>query len=195
MTPSKQNPPKWINSPAKACLINLLTKEEIPSEMKPKAVYEKFCKHRPEFSVFKDNNFGSRLKALRDKVKDRNNRAVRDEAAFRHDRLIYPRPCQDGFGLPHWPDSEAKELLNQDIDQGKHLILSKEDLWKSKPEYWECFPFEIFVKHVHQEIKTRKFHQYVADKRENKIAKTVLDNMPFSSQSETSKSSNINGLL
>lgn len=178
MGPQK-DPPKWIKSAAKAYLLELVRNEEIPARMKAKAVHEQFCKHRSEFVQFGDKHFASRLKAVRKKVSDRNDRAARDASALARDRVIYPRPSQDGFGLPFWPDSEAKEQLENDIDKGKHLSMSREALWYSTPVYYESLPFEVFVKHIHQEVKTRKFHTCVEDKRQEKLSKDALKHMPF----------------
>jgi len=160
--------------------LDQLTKGQIPASMTPKDACANFCVDRPEFILFGDTNFAGRLRSLRKKVVDRNDRAKRDAQALARDRLAHPRPSQDGFGLPHWPDAEAKELLEEDVDQGNHLTMSKHALWKSKPEHCGSMPHESFVKHVHQEAKTRKFHAYVEDKRKDKIAKSALKNMPFS---------------
>jgi len=160
-----KTPPKWINSQAKAYLLNLLTEGKIPEDMAPKRVYEKHCKGCPEFALFGDKNFCSRLRSLRKKVSERSDRAARDSEALARDRMIYPRPCQDGFGLPYWPDSDAKKLLERDIDEENHLNTKTYALWMSKPEHYESIPCEVFVKRIHQEVKTRKFHTYVDDKR------------------------------
>jgi len=178
----KQAKPKWIKSDAKGYLRNLLTKGDIPNEMRPKQVHQHYCKDRPEFEPFGDKNFASRLKSLRDKVKDRNDKTARDAAALTRDRNTYPRPVMDGFGLPHWPDCDAKELLEQDVNDKRHETLTRQALWESRPECMENFPFDMFVKHVHQAMKTRKFHAYVDDKKNNRIAKKDLENVPFSKQ-------------
>lgn len=167
--------PKWIKSDAKAYLYDLLEKEEIPSNMKPKDVFETYCADRPEFIPFGYKNFSSRLRAMRIKVAMRNDCAKRDEAALANDRTIYPRPIQDGYGLPYWPDAAAKELLGEDMNNGKHKTMTGEALWSSRPEY-----SEVFVKHIHQEVNTRKFHAYVDDKANDRIAKKDLANMPKS---------------
>jgi len=178
MSSNKQEP-KWIKSPAKAYLLDLIEKGKVPSTLKPREVHDEFCVNRPEFQAFGYKHFSNRLRALREKVADRNDRADRDAAALASDRLLHPRPNQDGFGLPYWPDSEAKEVLCEDIDRGNHLTMTKEQLWSSKPEHYESFPFDVFVKHVHQEVKTRKFHAYIADKAKKVISENALKHMPF----------------
>lgn len=69
--------------------------------MKPKQVHDGFCMHRPEFSSFGNKNFASRLRSIREKLKERNHRAARDAAALSRDRCIYTRPHQDGHGFSY----------------------------------------------------------------------------------------------
>lgn len=178
MASKKDQAPKWISSDAKALLIELVKKGEVPADMKPKKVFETFCKDRPEFKLVGDANFASRLKGVRDKIKDKNFSAERDAAALAHDRMLHPRPHEDGFGLPFWPDAEAKKLLDKDIDNNLHNTMTKTALWKSRAECYECFPFEIFVKRIHQEVKTRKFHAHCEDKANKKISKKDIENIP-----------------
>jgi len=171
---------KWIKSnTAKAHLLDLIRKKEIPEDMKPKQVFEACCKHRPEFELFGDNDFSSRLRSLRAKVTDQDDKAARDATALAGDRLLCPRPVMDGFGLPCWPDAEAKELLEMDVREGKHNEMTKEELFLSRTECSESIPYHVFIKWVHQEARTQKFHAHVTDKRNNKIAKQHIENMPF----------------
>jgi len=137
-------------------------------EMPPNQVHETFCQNKPEFSVFKDENFASRLRSLRNKVKEKNTRADVDAAALAHDRAMFPRPVQDGCGLPHWADSDAKARLIEDIDTGRCKTMSKEDLWTSSEACCKNYPFDVFVKHCHQEIKSRKFVACCKEQREKK---------------------------
>mgnify|MGYP000679596165 CR=1 FL=1 len=176
---ANNDPPEWKDSAARAHLCDLLMKKQIPAELKPKQVHEQFCKNHATFKVFKyDKNFAARLRYLRTKTVERNDRAARDSAALTADRLIYARPYNDGFGLPLWATSDAKASLCDDIDNNKHKTMTKEALWCSRAECYEFFPFDKFVKHIHQEVKTRKFHKYCKDKADKKIAKKLLKNMP-----------------
>lgn len=161
--------PKWRKSPAQYYVYDGLKNGVIPLEgMAPKEVYENYCKDRPEFAAFGDKNFASRLRSLRAKVADKNNRAARDGAFLTDDRKVYPRPSQDAFGLPYWPDSDAKVKLAEDMDAGKHKILSGEQLWASRPEYYENYPVDTFIKHIFQEERSRKFLLYCQEQRNKK---------------------------
>jgi len=168
----------WKDSEAKQHLEDLIRNNKIPATAKPKQVYETHCQHRSEFKDFGNKNFAGRLRALREKLTKKNDRAARDARALAQDRLVYPRPHQDGFGLPLWPTSHARTLLGLDMDHEKHLSMTREELWASRPEHFEDFPFAIFVKHIHQEVKTRKFHTYCRDKAEQKLTKKQLENIP-----------------
>jgi len=178
MAPKAKKEEKWVKSAAKEHLLNLLKVDKIPSEMTPKEVFERFCAPKTELNFGEKRLFSGRLRSLRNKVAEKNVIAARDAAAFAKDQVIYPRLHQDGYGLPHWPDSDAKAFLCKDIDQGLHLSLSMGALWSSRPEHTEHFPFSTFVKHVHQEVKTRKFHQCCKDKADKKISQKALANIP-----------------
>lgn len=176
---------KWRDSPAKAYLEGLLKKGKVPAEMGAHEVYQTFCKHHMEFELFEDQqSFSRRLKSLRDAVSKKNGQAERDAQALNHDRMIYGRPHQDGHGLPYWPDCDAKDLLEEDIEDNKHNTMTKAKLWKSRPEYHECFPFDVFVGHVHSEVRSAKFHAYLEDKAEKKIDKKYLKNIPSNTKEQ-----------
>ena len=74
----------------------------------------------------------------------------------------------DRSGFISWPDSDAKAMLEEDIESDKHKTMTKKALWSSRSEYYENFPFEMFVKHVHQELRSRKFTTYVVEQRAKK---------------------------
>jgi len=73
----------------------------------------------------------------------------------------------DFRGNSRWADSEAKKLLQKDIDNNLQLTKTKEQLWKSKPQYQEL-DLDIFRGRVYQELKSRKFQSYVKHKRSEK---------------------------
>jgi hypothetical protein len=53
-----------------------------------------------------------------------------------------------------WHKSEAKKLLKQDIDDGKHLHMKPSELRGTRKEY-EDFGLEVFRKHIHQDVDSR----------------------------------------
>jgi hypothetical protein len=58
-------------------------------------------------------------------------------------------------GYIQWQGSRAQTLLLDDIKAGRHKTMTKEKLYKSKPEYQEL-PLKAFRDKVHQELRTAK---------------------------------------
>lgn len=164
----------WRTSQAKSFLYNGLRDGSIPltgDEMSAAVVYREFCQNKEEFEAFPyDKHFAARLGRLRKLVSTENSKLERDAKAFYHDREIYPAPTHDAFGTLFWPTSEARKMLSEDIDCGKHKAMKPKELWSSRAEYYNNFPLDIFTKHIHQEIKSRKYLAYLKDKASKKNA-------------------------
>jgi hypothetical protein len=160
----------WGDSEAKEYLYSLLKEKKIPDNLKPKDVYEQFCKGRSEFENFpRDRNWPSRLKRLRDKASTRNNRAAVDDACLAHDRLIFPEPVLDLIhGCKVWQGSKAQELLRQDIKDGKHPAMKPKDLYETREEYYLDYTLDFFREKIYQEKKAFKHKEYIKDKEEKK---------------------------
>lgn len=165
MPPTSNQPrgnkkPHWRNSNARKYLLELLKDGTIPLDgsMKPRRVFDEFCKDNDEFLEFNEYNhlFPGRLGTLREIVAAKYDRARTDEEALEHDRLIHPTKMHDGKGVPRWDGSPAKELLRKDLDNGQYPHLKPTALRNTKEEY-QKFPPEFFRKKIHQEIATRKF--------------------------------------
>ena len=119
---------KWKKSEAKAIMYAHL-KDGIISfkpeaTPKPKAIYQQYFEHMPEFEVWGYNNFCGRFRSLQKVVKKKRKMNVRDEAAFLADRLIYPEPIYErrlykGRLVPFWKTSKARETLMDDMDNEK----------------------------------------------------------------------------
>lgn len=152
----------WKNCEAKRILYTdllagLLTTDN--SVMGAKEVYELYKREEPSFEKVSWKNFPERLKRLRNKVTDKNDRSARDAAALQHDRTIYPKPTHNHRNEPIWEGSVAQKFLEKDIDEGKHLLMEKKALFLSRPEY-QLFDKNVFRGHVYQELKKRKFIAY-----------------------------------
>ena len=50
--------------------------------------------------------------------------------------------------------SEAKKLLKQDIDDGKHLQFKPSDFHATREEY-KTFSLKVFQNHIYQEVDSR----------------------------------------
>lgn len=161
----------WQTSEAKMLLYNAIIAGVIPLDNGDMGAREVFdhCKDffAEEFAQVEWKNFSSRLRDLRKVIRDKNSRADRDAAALSRDRAIFPpHSVKDKHGNElHWPDSEAFQLLKQDIDNGKHQTMKPEALWKSRPEY-ESYDKKVFRGHIYQEVKSRKFAAFIKAKRD-----------------------------
>lgn len=150
--------PDWKTSKAKVHLFTLLVKGivDVNGKRDPRKVFDTHCKNHPSFAEFSYENFPARLRALRIAIKERRERAEDDELALAHDRLIHPKPTHDVRGYPQWDGHEAHRLLKEDIDNGLHKQMKPKELWDTRDEYKE-FPLDVFRKHIHQEVTSRKF--------------------------------------
>ena len=167
------NGPKWADSEAKEYVYDLLLDGTIPLDyatkrggVGPKKTHDTHCLGKPTFDHFPyQPHFSSRLRTLREKVMERDNRADRDAEALAHDRTFFPEPTLNTKGQPHWPTSSAMSRLTRDIDKKRHLRMTKKKLYLSRPEHWQKYDLRTFRQHVHQEIRSRKFEKYIRDKR------------------------------
>ncbi|CAB9507153.1 hypothetical protein SEMRO_295_G110320.1 [Seminavis robusta] len=126
--------------------------------MKAKDVFEHY-QDEAAFEKVPWKNFSDRLKRLRNKVVDKNNRSKRDADALVHDRKIYPTQTHNEQGQLRWHGSEAEKLLEKDVDEEKHISMTKIELYNSRLEY-QHFNLRVFRGHVYQELKKRKFLAY-----------------------------------
>jgi hypothetical protein len=150
----------WRNSTAQSILRGYLQSGEIPLDgsMKPKEVWDVFCVPHPEFVGFVyKNKFANRLRYMRKQLVDKDGLADDDNAALVHDRLLFPAPTHNHRGEPRWPGSEAERFLKLDIDACKHEMMAPLQLHGTRAEYYENYPLAVFRKHIHQEVRLRKF--------------------------------------
>jgi len=160
---------EWKNSKAKYRLIEMLTNDEIPlsaEEMSPTTAYNQDA----EFAEFDYDLFRERLNDYRKAIRGKKEGAKSSAAALAVDRQLFPIDDMSAFGKRRWEGSDAERLLKVDMDNGLHESTKPEDLCNSRPEYKE-FTLKEFRGHIHQETKTKKFHRYLKDKSEKKLAK------------------------
>lgn len=122
----------------------------------PRHIFELF-KDLPEFqeSDFgSKKHFGSRLLSLRNIVKEKKYWVARDAIALENSLSKHAIPTHDHRGNPPFVDI-ALPLLQDDMDKAKHKQLLPRKLHKTKPEYKQ-HPVDVFRKHIHQEVYTRK---------------------------------------
>ena len=173
----ESDPPQWRNSRAREYLMGLIMAGKIPSKdaIKPKQVYDQYLKHRREFKHFQNYTelqFAGKLKYLRDKFEEKQDRRKEDAAAFAHDRTIFPARTQDTKGRPIWAGSETQRLLREDIKAGKHKKIKPKYLYESREEFYDRgFDQDFFRNKIYQEEKALKRVAWVKDKAEKKKKK------------------------
>lgn len=159
--PKKPPPPKWGKSPAKELLYEDICTGIIKPEMNGDEVYLM----RPEFQLYKLNNFKSNLKNLREAIALDYGRMQRDRKYYRQDRhrLSVIRANDPPEELV-WHRHPAMALLEQDVSAGLHKQKKPSELYQSRDEYKD-FPPDVFRKHVHQEVTKRdRYHHRYAKK-------------------------------
>jgi hypothetical protein len=162
-------PPKWETSEAKELLEKDLLSGRISLQTTrawtPKIIYN--LPDRPQFRLYVYKIFRSNLLTLRNRIKAEKKAADTASLALTHDRVIYPLGAvndQQG-GAPRWAGSLAQTWLNADIEEGKHETMKPNQLRQTRLEYM-IFEKDIFRKHIHQEVKTRKWLVYLKEKAE-----------------------------
>jgi hypothetical protein len=112
---------------------------------------------RPEFALDHYGKFSARLSSLRKTIRDLNNRARLDQEAFDNIISKHSMSFLSHKGYIQWQYSEAQELLKEDLEAELHKMMSRMDLYGSRPEYFENFPLDAFRDKVNQEIQTAKY--------------------------------------
>lgn len=124
---------------------------------------------RAIYGRMSNDDFKSRWKSMQEIVKTGKARAQEDTAALKKDRLLHPRPKTNHRGEPEWNESDAKTLLELDVDNNLHLKWQPQELWASRLQYQEFF-LDTFRGHLHQELHTRKWRdQWVEGKKDYTI--------------------------
>jgi hypothetical protein len=157
--------PEWQIHPAREVLKLAFWSGEIPLDWnrKPQTIYDKF-KEREEFKGMPyDKLFQSRLRALRDQVKDKINRKAVDQEACDVFLKNFPAKEFNSVGVRRWQGTKAEEYLKADMLDGRNVGVKPQDFWKSRPEY-QVFPLETFRKHIGQERKLWKLENFLEDK-------------------------------
>ena len=104
------------------------------------------------------DKFEGRLKRLRDKIAELDNRADDDLAAFNNYKKNHKPALFSHKGYTQWQGSMAQELLWDDLDAYLEDDTRKpKDLWMSRPQYRNEFPLGAFRDKIKQEIRTAKY--------------------------------------
>jgi hypothetical protein len=107
-------------------------------------------KLRWEYSEVNVKNFRSNWLALKKRISTHKARAEEDELMYLHDMTIYTL-AKDRDEL--WHGSAAERLLKKDMEQKRHERLHPSLFYLARPEYQQ-FEYQIFRKHIHQELRS-----------------------------------------
>lgn len=156
----KYKAPDWSKSKAKATLKEDIISGNVTEEMTAEDVYQS----NDEYRRYKFEHFATNLENLRNAIYDNIERMDADRLAYNHDiALLQSIRERNPPPMPiPWHRSEAKELLEKDLDDGKHLeekedgtpVMPK-DLYQSRIEY-RAFSLKVFRDHIYQELKRRE---------------------------------------
>lgn len=135
--------------------------------MTAEEAWEKHYKKLPAFEDVKFEQFRDRLKDHRKQVKAHLRTAMEDEKIMLEDRKLYPKAPFNGNGTPKWPMHQAKFLLQQDMDEKKHLEMKPRILRETRDEY-KMFTLDVFRGHIYQQKRANRFILYLNDNREQK---------------------------
>lgn len=152
--PREKKPTPWEHSEEKKLLRQDILDGKVPSTMKPRDAYNMrngICKK------YKQTNFTTSLRNLRESLKKNQEKADSDSAALAHDRQLHPKGNEtcDGCGYPRWEGSEAERLLKDDIANGRHEGL-KPLQFRLTRQCYQAFPAKVFRNHVEKEINKRR---------------------------------------
>lgn len=103
-----------------------------------------------------NDTFKRRLADLRKLVSRDKSRAEDDKRKVAKAIRNHPAPIYNHRGEPQWNGSEAKTLLKNDIEEGKHLTMLPSELRLTKPQYQDFEP-DTFRWKIRQEARTKKY--------------------------------------
>ena len=163
--------PKWTTSKAREILREDIISGNVTDDMAAEDVYGS----NNEFKVFPFESFKTNLETLKSAIYSNIERMESDCMIYGHDiALLEVIREQEPYPVfVPWHRSPAKNLLEQDIKDGKHLALKEDgsatmpkDIYDSRPEY-QAFPLRVLRDHIYQEIKK-------IEKREHRFAKKKM---------------------
>ena len=146
---------KWKNSGEKQQLKMDILSGIVSPEMRPSVVYNM---HNGIYHKFEYTNFQCNLRNLRSAINRSRIAAHEDEIAMRTTFQRWGRePGNEPY--PAWHESEAKELLLDDIASGATEGLKPAEVHQLRPEYQD-YPLKVFRDHLIKEKKKPTIRAY-----------------------------------
>jgi len=147
-------PVKWKKSKAK----RKLRKDILAGKTEGKTARQVY-ETRPCFMEYEFVRFSANFYNLRKRLAEEKELADFNTDAYYNDRFSCARLPPSQTSKPHWNTSQAKGLLEQDIDAGRVDAMKPVALRASRDEY-KAFDLDVFRKHIHQAKKTRANKAY-----------------------------------
>jgi hypothetical protein len=147
---TKKDEIPWKKSKAKELLKTLIMEGEINESTDYAEVYYSEL----EFQKYPKANFRTNLKNLIAALQKKEEWAAYDNRALISDTIRFPRPQVTSRGHAFWDTSKAAELLKKDINEKVNETMSMHGFHESNEAYLE-FDYNVFRKHVHQEMNSR----------------------------------------
>lgn len=161
----------WRRSEARIVLLDDLQRNVLPLDenvMSAEEAWVVYSEHEAFKGLVEFRQFKVQLKAHRMQVgKKVPDLAVQLEA-LKHDRQLHPRASHNNRGEPIFDMSDAKELLQNDVKQKKHIGITPSQFRETRDEYKQ-FPSEIIKERIYQEIRRQKFIYYMSWKQAKKV--------------------------
>lgn len=151
---NKKHEEKWATSEAKRLLRNSI----IAGIVKRGDDVVEVHKSNPEYQKWAIANFKTNMKNLIEVIALDYKRMAEDCRGYGHDlellreyRKNNPTIQED---VTPWHKSMAKKLLEDDMNNKKHLEMQPIELYQTRLEY-RAFPLTVFRNHIYQEKKKR----------------------------------------
>ena len=178
----RAKPEKWAKSKAKQLLRQDIIDGKVTDDMNPEDVYNS----RDEYKRFELQNFKTNFKNLKESVYTAYEAMGEDCEIYGHDiALLKIIRANDPPRKVPWHKSEAKLLLEKDIDDGKHVAImdngkkiTPKELYQTRLQYRE-FSLAVFRDHIYQEVD-RRAKKDVRFKKKKRRMKPPAD-IPFTS--------------
>ena len=160
----------WRKSKAKELLCSSIVAGKVTKKMKAADVY----KMNAEYQLYPFENFTTNLKNLLETVSKEYKQVLQDCEFYGHDIALIKQLEADKKRsvkeVPSWHKSSAKQLLIQDMDDGKHNEMTKLELY-NKPDRLEYREYSLkeFRDRIYQEEKKRRNIKIRYDKKKSRM--------------------------
>jgi hypothetical protein len=179
--------PEWAAHPAREVLKNAFYAKEIPLNYKaPQDIYDHFADHEAFAGMPYDDKFTRRLRDLRDIVEIKMNAIIIDKTAYDLFRQKFPVREVNDVGLLRWNGSMAEYYLKLDMQAGLHVGKTPLKFRDSRPEY-KLFSKKRFRKHINQEQRLGKLHNFLGDKQQKAEEKKAKKAAKMKKKAEAEK--------